>query len=455
MFGAAAVRNKKRKQNSVDKADIPRGPYIKPFGPRFDPNELPYFKYKRALAEAKELQQNISRAKKTKQAAAKLTLVTAKVPGATDKDSKGGDTTPDALQGRMKIPQDGLGTAFPGRQGPPRGPRQKKIEENHAKYRKHKKIEQLDGEDGIYRASSSANVILYVGLGMLAIGLVITFVGLGDKGFKTLELKLIGPSLVGCGVFFCLLRILFCTVPSCCSSCVKCCKKSDDKKALIEQKDDKTASNSGAVNGNGVGNSNGTSFPTESRRRVAPSSSQKNRTHPNFIDETSSEEAKTKNSQKQNFRQKEIRSAHRETESLKQEVFAKEPEGENGPSSSFRSDRQIHTAKPLSYDNYSSSGSSEFSFAATSAEIVKAEGSNLSSMEVPKDSFVNKLANNAHYPDFNTIPQFPNLKGTNQSDESVEAAESGSGSAQKSEEDSVNLADPQLEVLMNPANLQA
>ncbi|XP_059093124.1 uncharacterized protein LOC131888256 isoform X8 [Tigriopus californicus] len=418
MFGAAAVRNKKRKQNSVDKADIPRGPYIKPFGPRFDPNELPYFKYKRALAEAKELQQNISRAKKTKQAAAKLTLVTAKVPGATDKDSKGGDTTPDALQGRMKI-------------------------------------EQLDGEDGIYRASSSANVILYVGLGMLAIGLVITFVGLGDKGFKTLELKLIGPSLVGCGVFFCLLRILFCTVPSCCSSCVKCCKKSDDKKALIEQKDDKTASNSGAVNGNGVGNSNGTSFPTESRRRVAPSSSQKNRTHPNFIDETSSEEAKTKNSQKQNFRQKEIRSAHRETESLKQEVFAKEPEGENGPSSSFRSDRQIHTAKPLSYDNYSSSGSSEFSFAATSAEIVKAEGSNLSSMEVPKDSFVNKLANNAHYPDFNTIPQFPNLKGTNQSDESVEAAESGSGSAQKSEEDSVNLADPQLEVLMNPANLQA
>ena len=51
---------------------------------------------------------------------------------------------------------------------------------------------------------------------MVAIGLVITFVGLGDKGFKTLELKLIGPSLVGCGVFFALLRILFCTVPSSC-----------------------------------------------------------------------------------------------------------------------------------------------------------------------------------------------------------------------------------------------
>jgi hypothetical protein len=42
----------------------------------------------------------------------------------------------------------------------------------------------LDGEDGLYRASSSANVVLYVGLGMAAMGLVITFVGLGDKGFK-------------------------------------------------------------------------------------------------------------------------------------------------------------------------------------------------------------------------------------------------------------------------------
>ena len=63
-------------------------------------------------------------------------------------------------------------------------------------------------------------VILYVGLGMISVGLVITFVGLGEKGFKTLELKLIGPSLVGCGVFFALLRVLFCTLPSCCRSLI-------------------------------------------------------------------------------------------------------------------------------------------------------------------------------------------------------------------------------------------
>ena len=50
-------------------------------------------------------------------------------------------------------------------------------------------------------SGGNGNVILYLGLGMVAVGLVITFVGLGDKGFKTLELKLIGPSLVGCGMF--------------------------------------------------------------------------------------------------------------------------------------------------------------------------------------------------------------------------------------------------------------
>jgi hypothetical protein len=55
MFGAAAVRQKKRlkeQQNAAGDGPSSRGPYIKPFGPRFDPNELPYFKYKRALLEA-------------------------------------------------------------------------------------------------------------------------------------------------------------------------------------------------------------------------------------------------------------------------------------------------------------------------------------------------------------------------------------------------------------------
>ena len=100
----------------------------------------------------------------------------------------------------------------------------------------HFQLDHLEGEDGVYTASGSANVVLYVGLGMICIGLVITFVGLGDKGFKTLELKLIGPSLVGCGVFFALLRILFCTLPSCCKGCMRCCKKKqEDKEQLMKE----------------------------------------------------------------------------------------------------------------------------------------------------------------------------------------------------------------------------
>ena len=94
-------------------------------------------------------------------------------------------------------------------------------------------LDKAENEEGVYQASGSANIILYVGLGMISIGLVITFVGLGEKGFRTLELKLIGPSLVGCGVFFALLRVLFCTVPSCCRACCKCCRKSEDTEELI------------------------------------------------------------------------------------------------------------------------------------------------------------------------------------------------------------------------------
>ena len=94
-------------------------------------------------------------------------------------------------------------------------------------------MDKAENEEGVYQASGSANIILYVGLGMISIGLVITFVGLGDKGFRTLELKLIGPSLVGCGVFFALLRVLFCTVPSCCRACCKCCRKTEDTEELI------------------------------------------------------------------------------------------------------------------------------------------------------------------------------------------------------------------------------
>ena len=54
------------------------------------------------------------------------------------------------------------------------------------------------------------DVVLYVGLGMVVLGLVITVVGLGDKGFQTLELRILGPSIVLCGAMLVGLRMLLC-----------------------------------------------------------------------------------------------------------------------------------------------------------------------------------------------------------------------------------------------------
>ena len=45
---------------------------------------------------------------------------------------------------------------------------------------------------------------------------------------------MVGPSLVGCGVFFAFLRVLFCTIPSCCKSCCRRKKNDPDTKSLIE-----------------------------------------------------------------------------------------------------------------------------------------------------------------------------------------------------------------------------
>ncbi|XP_017132250.1 rho GTPase-activating protein gacF isoform X3 [Drosophila elegans] len=90
-----------------------------------------------------------------------------------------------------------------------------------------------DDEDflGVLRGPSTfANAFLYVGLGTVALGLVIAFVGTGEKGFKTTELRLIGPSLIGLGLICCILRILFCICPShCISSSKKTRKKNGNK----------------------------------------------------------------------------------------------------------------------------------------------------------------------------------------------------------------------------------
>ena len=67
MFGASIVRQKRereRKERLAREEDPPIIPYIKPFGERFDPSQLPYFKYRQALAELeaeKEVSQEVGR----------------------------------------------------------------------------------------------------------------------------------------------------------------------------------------------------------------------------------------------------------------------------------------------------------------------------------------------------------------------------------------------------------
>ncbi|KAK6643332.1 hypothetical protein RUM43_004837 [Polyplax serrata] len=74
-----------------------------------------------------------------------------------------------------------------------------------------------DDEDFLYGVQNgAANLLLYVGLGTMCVGMVISFVGIGEKGFKTMELRLIGPSLICAGILIIILRVLLCVCPSKC-----------------------------------------------------------------------------------------------------------------------------------------------------------------------------------------------------------------------------------------------
>lgn len=67
--------------------------------------------------------------------------------------------------------------------------------------------------------SAAVNTMLYAGLGTTALGLVISFVGTGEKGFLSPELRLIGPSLLCAGLLCCLLRVLLCLCLCKCTDC--------------------------------------------------------------------------------------------------------------------------------------------------------------------------------------------------------------------------------------------
>lgn len=67
--------------------------------------------------------------------------------------------------------------------------------------------------------SAAVNTVLYVGLGTTALGLVISFVGTGEKGFLSPQLRLVGPSLLCAGLLCCLFRVLLCLCLCHCGEC--------------------------------------------------------------------------------------------------------------------------------------------------------------------------------------------------------------------------------------------
>ena len=56
------------------------------------------------------------------------------------------------------------------------------------------------------------DVLLYSGLGLSMVGCVITVVGLGDKGFQTMELQLVGPLVILAGGMVTIISILMCVL---------------------------------------------------------------------------------------------------------------------------------------------------------------------------------------------------------------------------------------------------
>ena len=116
---------------------------------------------------------------------------------------------------------------------------------------------------------------MYIGLGMVAVGLLITFVGLGDKGFKTLELQLVGPSLIGCGFIFAIWQILFGTFPSFGKYCSDQNEESEKLPREVQLLEDFHIKNNCQTNvttkphRNVIGNSSGNIFihPQEKKRQ--------------------------------------------------------------------------------------------------------------------------------------------------------------------------------------------
>ena len=52
--------------------------------------------------------------------------------------------------------------------------------------------------------------ILFLGLGLITLGLATTFIGLGDKGYRTAEFRMVGPATVTLGIVLVLVKVFIC-----------------------------------------------------------------------------------------------------------------------------------------------------------------------------------------------------------------------------------------------------
>ena len=64
--------------------------------------------------------------------------------------------------------------------------------------------------DGDLERIESGNTLLFIGMGLVGIGLVTMVVGLGEKGFKTAGLRMLGPCLLIFGLLLVVFRVLLC-----------------------------------------------------------------------------------------------------------------------------------------------------------------------------------------------------------------------------------------------------
>ncbi|CAG7717280.1 unnamed protein product [Allacma fusca] len=142
-------------------------------------------------------------------------------------------------------------------------------------------------EDGSFETNLGPSYsAIYIGLVLVALGLVISFVGLGEKGFKTTELKLIGPVLCIIGFSCIILKIIQCNFPRLFeySSYFKKAKKKVDQSTSVEK---------GLPNGTLKASSN-KSTPQILSPRVTLHSSKKSprprSTIPNYIEDSSDED---------------------------------------------------------------------------------------------------------------------------------------------------------------------